>query len=141
MQREEEKSAEVQEWLQKALDDLQVADYLLRATPPFVSSALFHAQQAAEKSLKGFLTWHEVIFRKTHSIEELGGQCLRVDNTLRPIIDRAVPLTQYASRFRYPGEMITPDVKEARQALDIAREVYGAVVSRLASAGINLPPA
>ena len=53
-----------------------------------------HAQQAAERSLKAFLAWHDVPFRKTHNIEELGRPCVGLDATLGAIIDRAVPLTE-----------------------------------------------
>ena len=92
---------------------------------------MFHCQPAAEKSLKGFLTWHDRPFRKTHSLEELGEQRLTVDPALRQIIDRAVPLTEYAWKFRYPGEMEEPSRSEAEDALETARELYSAVVSRL----------
>ncbi|MGP8245321.1 MAG: HEPN domain-containing protein [Bryobacteraceae bacterium] len=39
----------------------------------------FHCQQAAEKALKGFLTWNGCTFRKTQNLEEIGEQCLAVD--------------------------------------------------------------
>jgi HEPN domain-containing protein len=56
----------------------------------------FTCQQAAEKTLKAFLMWHHTPFRKTHSLEEIGEQCLDIDRTLQDIVDRAVPLTEYA---------------------------------------------
>jgi hypothetical protein len=52
-------------------------------------------------------------FRKTHSLEEIGEQSLALDPALRPIIDEAVPLTEYAWKFRYPGEMEEPSRTEA----------------------------
>ena len=75
--------------------------------------------------------WHSVPFRKTHSLEELGEQCLDVDSTLRALIDCAVPLTEYAWKFRYPGDPEEPSFDEAKEALQIAREVYEAVLARL----------
>ncbi len=77
------------------------------------------------------LTWHDRPFRKTHSIEELGEQCLQVDPTLKGLIDRAVPLTEYAWKFRYPGEPEEPSQQEAEEALATARQVYAAIVARL----------
>ena len=56
-----------------------------------------------------------------------------MDSTLRSLIDRAVPLTEYAWKFRYPGEPEEPSREEADEALAIAREIYAAVVSRLPS--------
>jgi HEPN domain-containing protein len=118
-------------WLVKAAEDLRGAAHGLEARPPLVGDVLFHCQQAAEKSLKAFLAWHDTPFRKTHSLEELGEQCARVDSTLAPIVDRAVPLTEYAWKFRYPGEPEEPPGQEAEEALRVARELWEAVLDRL----------
>ncbi len=50
---------------------------------------------------------------------------------LRPIIDQAVPLTEYAWKFRYPGEMEEPSRTEAEDAFATAHKVYAAIISRL----------
>ena len=60
-----------------------------------------------------------------------GEQCLQLDSTLRALIDRAVPLTEYAWKFRYPGEPEEPSRQEAEEAFEVAREVYSAVRARL----------
>ena len=73
------------------------------------------------------------MFRKTHNLEEIGEQCLAIDPTLREVVDRAVPLTEYAWRFRYPGEPDAPTDEEARDALAAARAVRGAITTRLPS--------
>lgn len=65
-----------------------------------LDEAVFQCQQAAEKALKGFLAWHGRSFRKTHNLEEIGEQCLAVDQSLRGVIDQAVPLSEYAWKFR-----------------------------------------
>lgn len=123
--------AETRAWLKKALRDLQAARHSLTASPPFYEDAVFHCQQAAEKALKGFLMWHNVPFRKTHSLEELGEQCLDLDPSLKEVVDRAVPLTEYAWRFRYPGEPEEPSPMEAEEALAIAHDLFKTVLSRL----------
>jgi len=123
--------AETRGWLVRASSDVRAAEHELRATPPLLDDIVFHCQQVAEKSLKGFLTWHDRPFRKTHSIEELGEQCLQVDPTLKGLIDRAVPLTEYAWKFRYPGEPEEPSQQEAEEALATARQVHAAIVARL----------
>ena len=87
-----ELESETRGWLAKAVLDLRAAAHSLTAVPPLVDDSLFHAQQAAEKCLKPFLTWHQVPFRKTHSLEELGEQCLAIDGSLKGMVDRAVPL-------------------------------------------------
>ena len=92
---------------------------------------MFHCQQAAEKILKAFLTWHDQPFGKIHNLEELGEACKTIDSPLDPILSRAVLLSKYASRFRYPGASYEPTVEEARDALQLAREVMRAILKRL----------
>jgi len=123
--------SETRAWLGKASQDLKAARHGLAASPPLLEDVVFHAQQATEKAFKGFLLWHNVPFRKTHSLEELGEQCLELDPTLSALVDRAVPLTEYAWRFRYPGEPEEPSLEEAEEALAIAQEVFEAILRRL----------
>ena len=51
-----------QAWFVKANDDLREAEFVLTANPPFIGSSLFHSEQAVEKAIKGFLTWHDQAF-------------------------------------------------------------------------------
>lgn len=123
--------AETRAWFVKASQDLGAAQHEFKAEPPFLTDIVFHAQQAAEKSFKGFLTWHSTPFRKTHNLDEIGEQCLRHDPSLKATVDRAVPLTRYAWEFRYPGDAEEPTREEAEKALALAREVLDAVLQRL----------
>lgn len=125
--------AEVRSWLSKAGKDLAAAEYELQANPPFAGDIVFHAQQAAEKSLKAFLSWHRIPFRKTHNLVELGEACCQIDRSLEPLLRRAAPLTEYAWKFRYPGDPEEPPAEEAATALGTAREVFDSVLGRLPS--------
>jgi len=118
--------------------DFRGAEADLAASPPVVEDVFFHAQQAVEKLLKAFLTWHDKPFRKTHAIEELGEMALRVDPALKKLVDHAVPLTEYASKFRYPGALDVADLNDARAALAVAHEVFAAISARLPAE--TLPP-
>jgi HEPN domain-containing protein len=126
----------------KAALDFRGAEIDLAAAPPLLEDALFHSQQAVEKSLKAFLVWHDVVFRKTHSLEELGRRCCEIDTGLTALVDEAAPLTEYAWAFRYPGAAPVPDDLEARDALRVAREVAAAIVARLPGDAVppGLPP-
>jgi uncharacterized protein len=84
----------------------------------------FIASRPAEKALKGFLAWHDTPFRKTHDLEESGEARIAIDATLRETIERAIPLTEYAWKFRYPGEPEEPTREEDEEALAAARDVY-----------------
>lgn len=116
--------AEVRAWLSKAGKDLAAA-------PPFSDDIAFHSQQAAEKSLKALLSWHRVPFRKTHNLVELGEACCQIDQSLESLLRQAAPLTEYAWKFRYPGDPEEATAEEAGTALATAREVFVSVLSRL----------
>lgn len=123
--------ADTRAWLQKANEDLQAAKRLLEPPKALLSAAVFNCQQAAEKALKALLVWHDVPFRKTHYLKEIGEACIELDETLTGLIGRAVPLTEYAWKFRYPGEPEGPSREEVEIALALATEVYQAIAARL----------
>jgi HEPN domain-containing protein len=133
MQPDPARVTETREWFAKAALDLRAAEFELTAVPPLTADIAFHAQQLAEKALKGFLTWHDQPFRKTHNLVEIGQQCVAIDATLEELARHAARLTEYAWKFRYPGEPAEPLVEEAQEALALAREVYEAVLSRLST--------
>ena len=128
-----ERVAEAREWLRKAAEDLRAAYFERTAQPPLSSDIVFHAQQAAEKAMKGFLAWHDRPFRKTHNLVEIGEACAAADSALEQPLRRAAPLTEYAWKFRYPGEPELPTVEEAEAALALAQEVYNVILDRLPS--------
>ncbi len=115
----------------KADEDLRAGAHQLSARPPYLADAVFHAQQACEKTMKGFLAWHDRPFGKTHNLVELGRACVSIAPELEPVLRRAGPLTEYAWRFRYPGEPDGPLLEETTLALAVAREVCDAVLARL----------
>jgi HEPN domain-containing protein len=123
--------AEVRAWLIRAKQDVAIGEFELTAVPPFTNDIAFHAQQAVEKALKGFLAWHGVPFRKTHNLVELGHACCTLDASLEIPVREAAPLTEYAWRFRYPGDPEEASVEEAESALAAARGVLSAVLARV----------
>ena len=126
-----DRATDVRRWFVKARNDLRAGEVDLAAAPPLVEDALFHAQQAAEKSIKGFLAWHGSAFRKTHDLREVSGAAIGLDASLEPLLRRAAPLGPFAGVFRYPTDMGVPSLKEAQEALALAREVYESLRSRL----------
>ena len=128
---EDARRQDARAWLAKAELDLKAAAHEMSAPAEALwGDVMFHAQQATEKAMKAFLALNDVPFRKTHSLEELGQQCVALDATLQPVADEAAPLTEFAWKFRYPGEATEPDRTEAEAAVAAARNVYDAVVSR-----------
>jgi HEPN domain-containing protein len=131
MPHDPERLDEATAWLAKACEDLRAAELLLTATPPLTGTAAYHTQQAAEKALKAFLSWHDTPFRKTHDLAELGQVCIEVDRSLEDLCRSAETLTVYAWLFRYPGDEEDLSEDEARSAVNRAREVYDGIASRV----------
>ena len=128
---ESARTAETRAWFTKATRDLRAADALLALNPPLLGEVVFHCQQAAEKAMKGYLTWHDCPFGKTHDLAVIGGLCVERDQGLEPICRRAERLSVFAWVFRYPGDPEEPAIDDVRNALAVAREVLEAILSRL----------
>lgn len=111
--------------------DLRAAGVLLAADPPLLGDAAYHCQQTAEKALKGFLSFHDIPFGKTHDLAAIGGLCVKQDPSLEPLCVRADGLSVFSSAFRYPGNSEEPELSEVEDALGLAREIFEALLSRL----------
>lgn len=131
---EERRIQRTKEWLVKAQRDLEAAAILQAQPAPFLDIVAYHCQQTGEKALKAYLFWHDVPFGKTHSLQELLAQCVDVDATLQDLSDAALLLTPLGIQFRYPGAILEPSSVQAEQAIDHARSVFTAVLTRLPSA-------
>lgn len=59
------------EWFEKAERDLLTAETMLSVVQPPTDVVCFHCQQAAEKHLKGLLTWHGTPPTRTHDLGDL----------------------------------------------------------------------
>ena len=77
---------------------------LLNAPEVALPVALFHAQQAAEKTLKAVMCLRGLEYRRTHDLEQLAAQL--ADIGLGPVIAQAElsRLTPYAVEYRYDDE-------------------------------------
>ncbi len=125
------KTSEVCQWITKARHDLRFAQLLFSADPPLLDTAVYHCQQVAEKALKAYLTWHDIPFQKIHNLPVLVEQCLHVDKTFSELHEMAEILTPYATAFRYPGEVLEPEIEDAQEALEAAEELLRFILERI----------
>lgn len=118
-----------EDWLAHAESDLDLAKIARDRKSVLPEQVCFHAQQAAEKSLKAILLFKQVEFPLTHDIEELIELAAQNGLALPEEISEAGLLTPYAAETRYPGhlEEVTPsDVDEAlRLAESVLRWAAG----------------
>jgi HEPN domain-containing protein len=124
---------ETKAWFKKATHDIRMAELALGDDPSMTDQAVYHAQQATEKAMKGLLTWHERIFRKTHNLVELGEACASLLPDLEPLFRRCAGLSDYAWQYRYPGDMDEPNADEAESAMSLSRETMAAILAHLPS--------
>ncbi len=115
-----------QEWIEKAEEDWAVALLALNSPQTKANNAIcFHAQQCAEKYLKGQLQEEGVAFPYTHDLITLLDLLVLSHplwTTLRPAL---LQLKNYAVAFRYPGD--AADVNEANDAVAYCRSVRDTV--------------
>jgi len=119
------------QWLERAEADWRLCHRLMEDPEPYLEATAFHCQQAAEKYLKAYLTWHQTEFPKTHDIKhliELIGSC---DKALAENIEEAVSLTPYAVEYRYPGDHPQLTAHEVAQALTVADRVRNEIGTSL----------
>lgn len=113
----------VRDWIHKAQKDLIAAEHELTFADPITESICFHCQQAVEKYLKAYLLQLGIEFTKTHEIGELIFKCETADQAITSLREEADKLTDYAVTIRYPEEMFTPTIAEAKAAYEIANKI------------------
>lgn len=87
-------------WLRKADNDLlNIENNLAAARVPW-DTVCFHAQQAAEKLLKGFLIFHRHEPQRTHNLVTLLADCVQIDAGLASLEEDCGRLTDYAVAAR-----------------------------------------
>jgi len=119
------------QWITRADDDLRLAELIMGDSEPVYWAAAFHAQQCAEKALKGLLTFNDVRAGKTHDIDNLLQLGLSVLPELEEIKEQAKALTTYAVDSRYPVPQGDVSSNEATEAIETARSIYEFVLKSL----------
>lgn len=109
------------DWLRRARSDLALAGVSLPRGVLY-NELCFHAQQAAEKSIKAVLVYHGIDFRRIHDIDYLLS-LLPDEVPLPPEAEWIIDLTSYAVALRYPGDYEEVTVEQYREALAAARRV------------------
>jgi HEPN domain-containing protein len=119
----EENKQDAATWLALAGLDLQAGEKALRGDDPLPRDACFHAQQAAEKSLKAYLVSRGVHPRRTHHLGALLGECADLDEGFRVLAAACEFLNPFAIETRYPSRITHYTLEQARRALDLAKQI------------------
>ncbi|MCY3023289.1 MAG: HEPN domain-containing protein [Planctomycetota bacterium] len=116
-------------WLRKAASDLAGGRRITGGRGAY-DTACFHAQQAAEKSLKAVLAYYGAPIAHTHNLGRLAEEARVVAPALALDIPALDDLTPYAVELRYDTEF-WPDHRTAVSALAHAARVHAAVLAVL----------
>lgn len=110
-------------WLEKALRDLKSAKMLFQSDQPILDTAIYHTQQCAEKALKAYLAFAGQSIVRTHDLTALNDLCARLDSNFDKLYDEIEFLNPYSTMFRYPGDIIEPELIEVEEAINNAEKV------------------
>ncbi len=108
--------------LEKASHDLVAATATI-ATGEALDTVCFHAQQAAEKSLKALLASLDVVYPWRHDMGELLALVAPRFADVASLEEDLLALSPYAVAVRYDDSM-SPDMEEASAALETAERVH-----------------
>ncbi|MBZ0271233.1 HEPN domain-containing protein [bacterium] len=106
----------VRVWLELAVSDIRSARALAEQQPPLFDTAMFHLQQAAEKSIKAFLSWQNATISKTHDIVLLLNAAAEFESRFDGLEPLGQLLTPFAVELRYPFGYPAPSEGEFREA-------------------------
>jgi HEPN domain-containing protein len=119
--------------VRKAEDDLRSAGYLLTMAEPVYENVGFHAQQCAEKYLKGYLVFHGIAFKKWHDLGYLLDLCMTVNPQWERFYNEAEFLSPFAAEYRCPDLLIKFTQEQAERSIHVARQIRLAVLKELDS--------
>lgn len=121
----------MQNWLIKALHDLATARKAAAEPDPYLDTAIYHCQQAAEKGVKAYLAFHDQPPVRTHDVELLLSLAEPFEAGFAAWTEAAERLTRYATQYRYPSDLMEPDQDEFDQAVADAEGLFQFVLSIL----------
>jgi len=118
-------------WLIKADHDLLSAQKLAEGDSPILDTAVYHAQQCAEKALKAYLAYKQQPVQRTHDVALLVELCCAFDENFKALLDDAKELTPYSTAFRYPDLMADPEESDVIDAIQKAANILNFVKGKL----------
>lgn len=111
-----------EEWLYKSANDLKAAKKLSEGDP-VLDAAIYHTHQCAEKAFKAYLSFRDQPIQKTHNLLTLLEYCTRLDESFSTLMQAAIAINPYATFFRYPDEVLIPDLEDVFEAIQFAETI------------------
>jgi len=119
-------------WFEKGQKDIEMAKRAMGPSAPLPDMACYHAQQCAEKYLKGYLVSHQIEFRWVHDLVYLVQLCREQNSQFETLMEAVDVLNAYSTQVRYPSEDIPePSPEDARQAIRMTEHIAQFVENRI----------
>lgn len=119
------------EWQKKAEEDFDSVKILLEnnGIPAIIC---YHCQQVVEKYLKGYLVYNNVEFPKSHQLDVLLEEAVKINEAFKDYSDEVAPLNNYYIEARYPMDIKEDiSINEAKIAFEIADKIKNFVLSKI----------
>jgi HEPN domain-containing protein len=94
--------SDAKEWMIIADNDFDSAIILNEAVRKHMEVICYLCAQAAEKYLKCYLTYNDIIPQKTHNLVLLNDKCIEIDSSFNEIKMECGFINRYANEIRYP---------------------------------------
>ena len=122
-------SIEYTEWVNYSEKDFIAAQFLMTATNPPIEIICYHCQQSAEKLFKAFLIKNDIIPSRTHDLNLLVNECVKIENTISILKKECNRLNDFGVNTRYPNNMDL-ELEDAKIALKDAEKIKEFILNK-----------
>ena len=110
--------------------DLRSAIILSKDSCPEVENSCYHCQQSAEKALKAYLIYNNILYKFTHNLEFLCLECIKIDDSFKSIRTHCNILNSYSTDTRYLDNCPLTE-RDMHEAIELAEEVLNFVKEKI----------
>ena len=114
-------------WLDRADEDLNALEGVLTRQQVSWGVAVWLAQQAVEKALKGMLVSRGVAPRRTHDLMELLDACVHLEPRMATLVEGCSMVAGFGPEIRYPDAGPLPGVESCREAALLATRLVAEI--------------
>lgn len=121
----------VEDWLDKADDDLAFAKAGLQKGLEFYPQICFYLHQSVEKYLKAYIIAKGLNLKRIHDLTQLVHLCIEDDKEFNKFYETARLLNPFYIGTRYPDFIISVDESIAEKALQVTEQIADFIKSKL----------
>lgn len=122
--------AGLKDWIRKASSDLKLATKSV-GDDETLDPAVYLTHQCAEKSLKTFFVFTGNKIPKTHDLDILLDDCVRLDWTFMMLQTECKTLDPYGFNSRYPNDSFRVNQQDLVEAINMASKVFDFVKNKV----------